>query len=1564
MKKSPYIRKSHVLVAVLMFLLPGIAAHAQNTYLSFTQGEKAIKGQNTLPERMVKNRFEKGVDIGYNFTGAYVSKTSVKGSTYNYLHIEGISKMGQPGAPALPVKNEIIAMPRGAKGKIVIMETEYYEYKGYNIHPTLEPARDSKGAPEPIFIKDKAIYGKDAFFPEKIVEITNVGISRGTGLAKTQIRPVQFNPVTKTLRVYTKIKFKLEFSGGKGSFSYVAAENTLHYIKLLKSNVLNSASIPSAPSENHKESATDGKNYIIITHAQYLTQANELADWKRQLGYSVEVVSASSWTDDAVKDSIHGRYHAWQPKPDYFVIIGDHTGSYAVPAETHYTDDVPPEPFITDLYFACMDGDGDWHPDMARGRISVSSASEAQVVVDKIINYEKNPPTTASFYQNGLNCAQYQDDDDDGYADRRFVHTSEDIRDYLQDYQGYTAERIYYTNTSADITTLRYDDGYYSNSQLLPAELRDVAFDWNGGAPDITTAINSGKFYVFHRDHGNTDGSGWAHPDYTTTSMTTLSNGDLLPIVFSMNCHTGGFIWTECFAEKLLRMSNKGAVGVVGATYYSYSGFNDAISLGMLDAIWSDPGIFPVFGSGGTGYNYTIGAGNNVYTMGDVLNQGLYALEKNWDGLSVDDRYEYELFHWFGDPAMKIWTANPYDSVITATHNDSIDCANNTLSITGSRTGALATLVQNNEVIASALLDAGGNGDISYSLSTSGDIILTISKHNCKPYIDTLGQKCAGYPPTVVSDDVFFISDTKAALNGEITNDHGETVTESGFIYSIAPDPLIGDAGITKVQTSPLVTTGTFLENISGLTPSTTYYYKAYAISANGTGYGDEKSFTTLCEVVGTYPYVQNFDSWTTSVPTQECTEDGTVSLEECWQNAVGDDIDWEILSGGTPSSSTGPVSDHSGTGNYLYTEGSFCYVQSGYIHTTAFDLSGLTGADLSFWYHMYGSTMGTLSVQVSTDGGTTWSSDLWSLSGNQGDAWQEANISLDAYTSDSCVLIRFTGITGESTYSDMAIDDITIDGSLDCTPPSTQASAFSVDAANDNDVTVSWTRGNGNAVIVLAKETNAVDTDPNNGYPYTASSVFGSGDEIGTGNFLVYNGTGTTVNLTGLAIGTDYHFALYEYTSADSCYLTPPLTGMATSTGSCSPCYSYGTTTYETSTTRVVFNTINNASAKPADGNSNAYSDYTALSTDIQIDSSYDLTVNVNTDGSFTVATKVWIDWNQDCDFTDPGEEYDLGTASSVADGPTSSSPLSVAVPSSAVIGTVLMRVSTQFNAYATCCETGLDGEVEDYSVNISSSSPVPAATAMATPGCGSGSGSVAVSSDKSGIQTFYLRDNAGGALYDWTGSTVSHEFTGLTDGIYRGQVEKDSEMSPLSDSVILTNDTVTLITLHPQNTDFSVGDDIILTVAADGSNLTYTWRRDSIDLSDDGHVNGVNTIQLNIDSCYEADEGYYDVIISGDCGADTSDIAILSFITGMTGLSAENILIFPNPATGKVYVSGNKLKGSEIIIRNILGELILRRKSVTDKATLNLYAYPKGVYFVRIKNGEMISTSKIVLE
>jgi len=107
-------------------------------------------------------------------------------------------------------------------------------------------------------------------------------------------------------------------------------------------------------------------------------------------------------------------------------------------------------------------------------------------------------------------------------------------------------------------------------------------------------------------------------------------------------------------------------------------------------------------------------------------------------------------------------------------------------------------------------------------------VTLTISKLNHKPYVSdiTVTGTCS-FPPAVVTNAATAVLETTATLNGEITSDFGEVVTESGFVYSTTSDPVIGGGGVTQIQTDPIVTSGAFAEDISGLSAITRYYFRA-----------------------------------------------------------------------------------------------------------------------------------------------------------------------------------------------------------------------------------------------------------------------------------------------------------------------------------------------------------------------------------------------------------------------------------------------------------------------------------------------------------------------------------------------------------------------------------------------------------------------------------------------------------------------------------------------------------------------------------------------------------------
>lgn len=105
-----------------------------------------------------------------------------------------------------------------------------------------------------------------------------------------------------------------------------------------------------------------------------------------------------------------------------------------------------------------------------------------------------------------------------------------------------------------------------------------------------------------------------------------------------------------------------------------------------------------------------------------------------------------------------------------------------------------------------------------------------------------------------------------------------------------------------------------------------------------------------------------------------------------------------------------------------------------------------------------------------------------------------------------------------------------------------------------------------------------------------------------------------------------------------------------------------------------------------------------------IEQGSSFSLSVSGNTAGNFTNYIRAYADWNQDGDFNDAGESYDVGTINNCASCSVSST---ITVPCSANTGTTRLRIFKDYNAYPTnsCTSSNNYGQVEDYVLTVNAS-------------------------------------------------------------------------------------------------------------------------------------------------------------------------------------------------------------------------------------------------------------------
>ena len=94
--------------------------------------------------------------------------------------------------------------------------------------------------------------------------------------------------------------------------------------------------------------------------------------------------------------------------------------------------------------------------------------------------------------------------------------------------------------------------------------------------------------------------------------------------------------------------------------------------------------------------------------------------------------------------------------------------------------------------------------------------------------------------PTVTTTSATSVTESSAVTGGNVTSDGNATVTERGVVYATTQNPTTAN---TKVASGS--GTGSFVCNLSGLQPNTTYYVRAYATNSKGTAYGTQVTFTT-----------------------------------------------------------------------------------------------------------------------------------------------------------------------------------------------------------------------------------------------------------------------------------------------------------------------------------------------------------------------------------------------------------------------------------------------------------------------------------------------------------------------------------------------------------------------------------------------------------------------------------------------------------------------------------------------------------------------------------------------
>jgi len=755
-----------------------------------------ISGPGETPRAYMKDETTTGLMVNFDVPGMFVHEVEVDGVTYHRLSIPGHTTLLDLGKPELPIVGQIVEIPQGVDISIEIVKSESVTLECYNAYPAQERQIRQGPAQEGEFALDEDTYLTDADYPADLaaISIRDIGVIRGHRIVFLKVNPIQYNPFTREIKAFSNIEVRLNYDQPAQIPRVDPRIESQAFEELLQASVLNYKDANRFARGDAREERKEGCDYLIITHGDFYNPTDpnnpivRLRDWKQRKGYTTKVVDVADipggTTADDIRDYIQDAYDNWDPVPTYVLLVGDAEfipTNYQVDqvSATHPSHN---NTFIgSDLYYVTVDGvvmDGgnvmgpDYFPDMFIGRLSVDTLLEAQNIVDKILAYEQTPPPTpanANYYTDASLVCLFEDDAlVDGQEDVSFriIEFATEIRTHLQN-SAYNCARIY--DQSGNWAA---GPQFYENGTPLPDRLTIAGnpaagipgLPWNGATADIRNATNNGNFLVVYDGHGLWNL--WDRPGFGTANIGALTNGALTPVVLSFACETGWFDnetdaantdWNtgtpgiqtlgnadESFCEEFLRLGNAGAVAIIGATRISWDN-NDFMMLGAAKAIWPDFDPNPPFGPGQL----------PDIEMGPLVRMGqINTFSKVYMANYYNDDFHrqasFEMYTLFGDPEMPVWTDQP--GRFDVDHPEGIGSTGEqdfVVKVTDATTRDpvhMATVVLTRDVSIIAVRQTNPGGVVRFTLSApgSGDLDITVTAHNYRPYQESIKVNIGG----------------------------------------------------------------------------------------------------------------------------------------------------------------------------------------------------------------------------------------------------------------------------------------------------------------------------------------------------------------------------------------------------------------------------------------------------------------------------------------------------------------------------------------------------------------------------------------------------------------------------------------------------------------------------------------------------------------------------------------------------------------------------------------------------------------------------------------------------
>lgn len=626
-----------------LFLMVGLSAQTEKTVdvgkespiIVPIDNSKGAKSDVTLLESD-----ENGITIQCTVAAVNFFDISQKEGNFILPRISGFSRSFNVGEPNLPVAGKLIQIPFGCtlSTKILAEETVEVKLSDYRLSAPVMPVQPGLFKHiDPSTVKfeyKKDLYEKAGNYALPLANTEIIGTMRSMRLARLAIAPVQYDPVSKSIKVYKNLTVRVNFKDADWALtSSMEKKYSSFLFDGIKNQVLNPELVNSLD-DTKADLVTYPTKYLIISDRMFETQLAPFIAWKTKKGFTVVVgyTDTIGTTTTAIKNYIQGLYTAGtptDPAPSFVLFVGD---MQQIPSYSY------PSPFGGNFYsdLTYCEFTGDSIPEMYYGRFSAQNTTALQPQIDKTLQYEQFTMPDASYMANHTLVVGVDDTHATTYGDP--------VVNY--------ASGIYCNAAHGIVATV----WHYADSILAgaPAAFRQTVADGAG-------------FFYYTGHGGHLGPSTQTAYVFTTSQILLLNNVDKYLLGIGNCCVTNTFgtdYTNNCFGETWLQAANEGGIGWIGSTANTMWDEDYWWAIGNTGAILPAPtyattgigafdGIFHDHGEPVTQHYTTNGAiifcGNSSVTAAG----------------STYATYYWRMYHLMGDPSVMTYMGVPSTNAVS-----------------------------------------------------------------------------------------------------------------------------------------------------------------------------------------------------------------------------------------------------------------------------------------------------------------------------------------------------------------------------------------------------------------------------------------------------------------------------------------------------------------------------------------------------------------------------------------------------------------------------------------------------------------------------------------------------------------------------------------------------------------------------------------------------------------------------------------------------------------------------------------------------------------------------------